>query len=142
MTATTTKQRADAVRPLVEAEYDRLREEEGLPGDQALKIMGLHLAAVSDKLRIPLAGPSYGSVRHLISGHDGHVCTCKHEADGTIGECSRVPKLYVLEAFEAAAADYPIAEPSKLASQRRAPRSRKDPLAAMIAEGIVTRPRR
>jgi len=127
----------------VVAEYDRLRSEHGFTRDSALKVMGVHLRAVADKLRVPLSADAGGSVRHLISGHDNLRCTCKHLEDGTIGECSRTPILYMLEAFEAAAPDYPIVEPERVrASERRPPASRNDPLASMMVEYGIVRPRK
>jgi len=133
------ERRAEAVRPLVRAEFDRLRALPLSKGD-TLKTMGIHLRLVSERLARPLVADAYGSVQHLLHGHAGLHCCCKDNAEG---ECSATPEGYVLDAFEAAAGDYPILEPRKLAASQRKPvTSRKHPLAQMAAEGVVTLPRR
>jgi len=141
MTSTLTRaQRADNVRPLVAAEFDRIRREATMAAGDVLTVMGLHLREVSERLDKPLVALAYGSVQHLLHGHAGLHCCCQDNVDG--GECSAVPVGYVLDAFEAAASDYPITDPrKKLNGERKPTVSRKDPLAAMVASGLVSSPR-
>jgi hypothetical protein len=135
------QQRADAVRPLVRAEYDRLRGEVRMSSGDALTVMGIHLREVSEKMDKPLVSDAYGSVQHLISGHDGAKCKCRARKETPCVD--GVPVGYTLDAFEAAAQDYPIPEPKKLrAAERKPVVSKRDPLAALIASGAVSRPRR
>jgi len=114
-------ERADKIRPLFAAEYDRLRAKDFNP-DRALKVLGTLLQQTVSEV-VPgghdrVQGDARACAQHFLHGHRVTVlgretvieCRCR----GSKGECTGVPAAWTLEGWEAAAAFLPLEDPHEI----------------------------